>query len=777
MAPGRPLAEVTNPFDLEVHPPVRAEDTTQRVDELPTYVQRGHDALLAEIVRAAIDGRSGMAVLVGGSSTGKTRACWEILEELRIQRPDIPNGWWRLWHPLAPSHVEAALRGLPLVAPRTVIWLNEAELYLDPSDGRGAELAAGLRELLRDQSRGPVLILATLWSEHWHKLTTRSPQGAVDPHAQARGLLTGRDITVPDAFTEPQLRGLAEASDSRLRQAVRLASNGQITQFLAGAPQLLSRYEKAPAPARALIHAAMDARRLGMSAAIPRSFLEAAASAYLTDFEWGTCGDNWLEEGLKYTGEPCMGARGPLSLIRPRPGDADPGEAYRLADYLEQHGRRERRAVIPPLGFWAACETLADPGELRELGNGAGARGLLFQAARLVKQAVIHGDARAARDLVYCMREVFPDVDNPQWRIAEYIGLDDAWAVALLMSVFRAVGAEDALADLVAREPGTHVVPDDVPGAMALVEELWRAGAGEQAAALAVTFANDVALDDAFVVAQLIDRFADIGAKRPLEVLMERDPVAHASLRNHRAGRALSEALSRVGAHKQATALALRFAEYLGPGIGRVPDQSLRAMPRTDGLMSDREPAVGSTVTGPARTWPRWVPDEPRVGSDWRAMPWNGDTVAHPQLVEWLFEDTRGVARLLQSLVLSGDREHIDALLARDPAAHASLSDPLAVAELLRALADAGAAGQQAAMADRVIAESALGSAPLAVLVLIALKDISADGLAADLVDRLPAGGQFRTFLEQDDNAMRYRFGREPDGTPTAPWGWEDLDT
>ena len=99
-------------------------------------------------------------MLVGGSSTGKTRACWEALELLR------PKGW-RLWHPIDPARPEAALRELPRLGPRTVVWLNEAQFYLDAPGGLGERIAAGLREALRDPARGPVLVLATLWPQHW----------------------------------------------------------------------------------------------------------------------------------------------------------------------------------------------------------------------------------------------------------------------------------------------------------------------------------------------------------------------------------------------------------------------------------------------------------------------------------------------------------------------------------------------------------------------------------------------------------------------------------
>ena len=95
---GWPLAEVTDPFALEVHRPVQPEGAAPGLPVLPTYVPRGYDAELAGVVRAVAAGRSGVAVLVGGSSTGKTRACWEALGLLRDQDPP-----WRLWHPIDPT--------------------------------------------------------------------------------------------------------------------------------------------------------------------------------------------------------------------------------------------------------------------------------------------------------------------------------------------------------------------------------------------------------------------------------------------------------------------------------------------------------------------------------------------------------------------------------------------------------------------------------------------------------------------------------------------------
>ena len=305
---------MTDPFALEVHRPVQPEDPQPGLPALPAYVPREHDAELGSVVRAAAEGRSGIAVLVGGSSTGKTRACWEALQLLRDR-----SRAWRLWHPIDPSRPDAALRELPGIGPRTVVWLNEAQFYLDVADGGlGERVAAGLRELLRDPARAPVLVLATLWPQFWDGLTAR-PAGGADPHAQARELLAGHDITVPAAFTPAQLQQLSQAGDARLAQAAAAAQDGQVIQFLAGAPELLARYRNAPPAAAALINAAMDARRLGMGIGLPQAFLEAAAPGYLTDAEWDALGEDWLEQALAYTAVPCKGVRGPLTRIRPRP--------------------------------------------------------------------------------------------------------------------------------------------------------------------------------------------------------------------------------------------------------------------------------------------------------------------------------------------------------------------------------------------------------------------------------------------------------------------------
>ncbi|MEU9671459.1 helix-turn-helix domain-containing protein [Streptomyces bobili] len=122
--PGRPIAE-WDPHQLEVHPagPDRAASDSAAARVLPGYVTREHDRVLAKAVRDAAAGRSGIVALVGTSSTGKTRACWEAVQPLAKKG-------WRLWHPFDPTRARAALEDLHRVGPRTVVWLNEAQHYL-----------------------------------------------------------------------------------------------------------------------------------------------------------------------------------------------------------------------------------------------------------------------------------------------------------------------------------------------------------------------------------------------------------------------------------------------------------------------------------------------------------------------------------------------------------------------------------------------------------------------------------------------------------------------
>ena len=776
-AAGWPLTEVTDPFVLEVHRPVQPEDAPPGLPVLPPYVPREHDQLLGQVVRAAADGRSGIAVLVGGSSTGKTRACWEALDLLRDQDPT-----WRLWHPIDPSRPDAALAELPGIGPRTVVWLNEAQFYLDAEAELGDRVAAGLRERLRDPGRAPVLVLATMWPQFWDALTGRPVDGD-DRHAQARELLAGHDITVPAAFTPAQMGQLAHAADARLVLAARSAPDGSVIQFLAGAPELLARYRNAPPAAAALIDAAMDARRLGMGASLPQAFLEAAAPGYLTDDQWDALGEDWPEQALAYTAVPAKGARGPLTRIRPRPGHAArdrggqpggtaaaAGPQYRLADYLDQHGRAHRASQIPPAEFWSAAAAHAAPGDQAALGDAADARGLYRDATQLHKNAAASGNARAADYLIHPAGTVILRADpRPAHWAAAHAPLDDPYAVARLLNLLRKAGADEQAAALLARDPAAHApldnpgavatllaslrdagareqaaalasraaahAPLDNPGAVAdLLASLRKAGAREQAAALASRAAAHAPLDDPGAVAYLLDLLREAGAREQAAALLARDPAAHAPLDNPRAVADLLASLRKAGAREQAAALASRAAAHApldDPGAVAYLLYHLRDAGEQAAALLARDPAAHAAIDNPGGV--AHLLDRLReTGAREQAAALASRAAAHAPL-----DDPGAVATLLDRLRDAG--EQAAALLARDPAAHAAIDNPGGVAHLLDRLREAGAREQAAALASRAAAHAPLDDPGAVADLLASLRKAGAHEQAAALASRAAA--------------------------------------
>jgi hypothetical protein len=140
----------------------------------------------------------------------------------------------------------------------------------------------------------------------------------------------------------------AHATDPRLAQAAAHASDGQVTQYLAGAPLLKERYENTTPPiTKALLDAAMDARRLGCGPDLPLPLLAAAAPGYLTDTDWNQTPEDWLRAALDYTTEPCNAP--PASSQPPKPtAHATSARAPpHTSPHQAGHQRRDRSTASP----------------------------------------------------------------------------------------------------------------------------------------------------------------------------------------------------------------------------------------------------------------------------------------------------------------------------------------------------------------------------------------------------------------------------------------------
>jgi hypothetical protein len=327
---------------------------------------------------------------------------------------------------------------------------------------------------------------------------------------------------------------------------------------------------------------------MGTGIALPAAFLEAAASGYLTDADWDALLEDWLEPALAYTAAPCKGTRGPLAPIRPRIPDPASRPAYRLSDYLEQQGRRARRAIVPPASFWDAAVHFANPSDLAALSGAAQDHGLLRDAARLSKRATALGDSRQAGDLIWLCHYLRPSSFVPapvQWAVAR-ISLDDPGGIARLLDfLLKYPDAKEQVTALLARDPAASVSLDDRSAVEWLVDILKSCRADQQAAVLARRAAHiplddlpvlqlppvepwpgeeegaaallardpaaSIPLDDPSAVAWLLNALREAGRREQVAALLARDPAASVSLDKRFGGEDLLIALQRAGAEEQ----------------------------------------------------------------------------------------------------------------------------------------------------------------------------------------------------------------------------------
>jgi hypothetical protein len=276
-------------------------------DDLPPeYVPRDVDAaefgVRAKVAAAAQ--RGGFVLLVGGSSVGKTRCAAESVKAL------LPN-WW-LVHPPGPAEVTALAQATP---PRTVVWLDELQRYLDGEHGL---TGAAVRALLT--ATHPAVIIGTLWPDRYNAYTAVPPPGGADPHGRERQVLElATVIRIAPEFSpaEQDRAGAAAARDRRLAEALGMAGYG-LTQTLAAAPQLVARWQNARAAdpyAWAVLTAALDVARLGAGAPLSADLLRAAAPGYCTSQQQAEAPSNWFEQALAYATIKLHGAAAALSPV------------------------------------------------------------------------------------------------------------------------------------------------------------------------------------------------------------------------------------------------------------------------------------------------------------------------------------------------------------------------------------------------------------------------------------------------------------------------------
>lgn len=374
MSLDRPRVDLAVPRELGIHSAIPLSGFD---GDLPTYVEREFDFRLRTALAPNSSGRGSFVVMVGGSSTGKTRSLYEAIYAL------VPN--WTLLQPADASELLDVKNAPPR---ETVFWLDELQQYLG---GHPPLTSECVRALMRHGN----LVVGTLWPDQYAKWTA----GREDVNLLVKSAFV---VPVSDSLNADELAS-AEAvaeQDSRIRDALDAREVG-LTQVLAGGPRLVMCWEQpANAYAKAIITAAADAHRLGVQSPLSADLLTGAMFGYLRGYQRVRSTDYWLSEALPHATDPLYGDVSPLFPV----DDGRPGTlaGYVVADYLAQHVRRKRRTEPVPHHAWQALVTsLRRPDDLRRLAASAIARLRYCYAERALSRLVEEfDDGRAAIELV-----------------------------------------------------------------------------------------------------------------------------------------------------------------------------------------------------------------------------------------------------------------------------------------------------------------------------------------------------------------------------------------
>lgn len=339
---------------LGVHDPIQVPGTDPH--SLPVYVPRDVDdepetGVRAQLAAAAASG--GFVVLVGGSSTGKTRC---LMEAVRAEL-----GQWWLLRPTSARELEELAAAPPS---RLVLWLDELRDFLE---GEPVLSAATALRLIQ----GGCVLVGTLWpgyQNRYRALPDEAFGGGVvagesaDPHRQHRQVLKlAHFVRLPESPSSAETeraRALAAADDGvgdpRLREALRQKAYGFI-QAISAAPQLVEHWDNTDAYSRAVLLAAVDAVRFGVRAPLPAQLLKNSVVGYCDPAERSLAQPDWFENAMSYLTQRLHGAVRALTPVTVAASEMGQIDGYQVADYLRQHIGGQREEICPPSSFWDAC--------------------------------------------------------------------------------------------------------------------------------------------------------------------------------------------------------------------------------------------------------------------------------------------------------------------------------------------------------------------------------------------------------------------------------------
>jgi hypothetical protein len=373
------VRDLRDPVAVGVHPAETIERHGE-VDRVPAYVTRDIEPHLHAALR-----RGGFVLLVGESTSGKTRAAFEAI---RLLHPDH--------HFVAPSTREAVavlLDGWEAVD-RCVVWLDDLERFL----GTGGLTTSVLHRLLSPDRQ--VVVLATMRSHEYDRYRDRAEAEfsgvAQEVWRQGRAVLRQAQVVPVErrwSDTERERAG-AVATDSRLVRALAGDERFGVAELLAAGPELAEAWQHGWVPGQhprgaALVAAAVDARRAGYHRPLPMDVLQQLHEIHLARRGGVELRPESYPEALDWALTPTVPA-GANSLLL-----GDPEHGCLAFDYLIDLPGQE--AV--PESVWTTVMELAPLHEAYNIALNAMHEGHFMIATSVLRQAGEAGIGEAERIL------------------------------------------------------------------------------------------------------------------------------------------------------------------------------------------------------------------------------------------------------------------------------------------------------------------------------------------------------------------------------------------
>jgi tetratricopeptide (TPR) repeat protein len=328
------LISSADPISLGVH---RSE--LDHSGEMPQYVARTADTEIHHRVEES-QRRGGFLLLVGDSTAGKTRSAYEALRAVAPHK--------RVWAPIDGHDLLRHLKDLAELGKDCFLWLDDLERYIGPEALTPTVLAV-IRQL-------GIPVISTIRAEQYRRLTPAEGGKSVIDDERAHNALGSRvlqqldTLVLPRLWDDTEIERARKAADRRVVNAVDHSTLFGVAEYLAAGPRLYQEWVLAGGPdanprGAALVAAAVDCARAGVTGPVPISFLFDLHEIYLTRAGGDLLRPESWDEAVEWASRRRYGV---TSLLLP----IKAGSYYRVFDYLPDSLARSGAAPSIPAQTW-----------------------------------------------------------------------------------------------------------------------------------------------------------------------------------------------------------------------------------------------------------------------------------------------------------------------------------------------------------------------------------------------------------------------------------------